>query len=172
VFWWWGCDMKKTRYVFIDSQNLHLGIKTLGWKLDYKRFFVYLKDKYKVEKVFIFLGYIEENKKMYKYFRKIGYTIIFKPTTKDHRGNVKGNVDAELVLQVMHELPEYDGAIIISGDGDFNCLLKYLVERDKLCLVMIPNRKYCSHLIFDALKGQKLYLFIGDLKNKLKYRKI
>jgi hypothetical protein len=35
-------------YAFIDSQNLNLGIKDLGWNLDFARFRVYLKDKYKV----------------------------------------------------------------------------------------------------------------------------
>ncbi len=29
-------------YAFIDSQNLNLGIKKLGWKLDYRKFRVYL----------------------------------------------------------------------------------------------------------------------------------
>jgi hypothetical protein len=51
---------KETVYAFIDSQNLNLGTskdiirnrKKIydGWKLDYKKFRKYLKDKYRVEK--------------------------------------------------------------------------------------------------------------------------
>ena len=41
-------------YAFIDSQNLNLGIRSLGWKLDFERFFVYLQDKYRVRKAFSF----------------------------------------------------------------------------------------------------------------------
>ncbi len=51
-------------YAFIDSQNINLGVKSLGWNLDFKRFRIYLKDKYKVEKAFLFLGYIKENDKL------------------------------------------------------------------------------------------------------------
>lgn len=40
--------MKEKVYVYIDSNNLNLGIRDLGWKLDYKKFRVYLKDKYNV----------------------------------------------------------------------------------------------------------------------------
>ena len=36
-------------YAFIDSQNLNLSILSLGWKLDFQRFRVYLRDKYHVQ---------------------------------------------------------------------------------------------------------------------------
>ena len=51
---------RQNNYAFIDGQNLYLGINLLGWKLDYKRFFVYLKEKYNVKKAYLFLGYIKE----------------------------------------------------------------------------------------------------------------
>ena len=44
-------------YAFIDSQNLNLGIRSSGWVLDFSRFRVYLKDKYRAEKAFLFIGY-------------------------------------------------------------------------------------------------------------------
>jgi len=49
---------KENNYAFIDSQNLHLAIKNLGWKLDSKKFRVYLKDKYFVNNAYLFIGYI------------------------------------------------------------------------------------------------------------------
>lgn len=39
---------KENNYAFIDSQNLNLGIQKLGWKLDYRKFRVYLAEKYGV----------------------------------------------------------------------------------------------------------------------------
>ena len=44
----------ENNYAFIDSQNLNLGIQLLGWKLDYKKFRIYLKEKYNVTKAYIF----------------------------------------------------------------------------------------------------------------------
>lgn len=58
-------EKKKNNYAFIDSQNLNLGIQSLGWKLDFKRFYTYLKDKYKVEKAFLFIGYVVGNEALY-----------------------------------------------------------------------------------------------------------
>lgn len=67
-------------YAFIDSQNLNLGVRSQGWKLDFSRFRVYLEDKYKVSKAFLFIGFIAKNKDLYKYLKKAGYILIFKPT--------------------------------------------------------------------------------------------
>ena len=122
-------------YAFIDSQNLNLGILDQGWKLDFARFRIYLKDKYKVGKAFLFIGYVMGNEARYSSLQTAGFHLIFKPTLeykKNKKVVVKGNVDAELVLHSMIEYSNYDKAIIVSGDGDFHCLIKYLSEEDKL----------------------------------------
>ena len=136
-------------YAFIDSQNLNLGVESQGWRLDFKKFRIHLKEKYGVTKGFLFIGYIPTNKKLYNYLRNSGYNIIFKPvlkSSKHKKAKVKGNVDAELVLYAMIEFPNYDKAIIVSGDGDFYCLADYLVKKNKLSKIVVPNSKYSSLL--------------------------
>ena len=130
-------DGAETIYAFIDSQNLNLSVlKDLennhtgeiiykGWKLDFGRFFVYLKDKFKVDKAFLFIGYVVGNESLYEYLENTGYKVIYKPTLNyGKEGHTKGNVDAELVLHAMIEFPNYSKAIIVSGDGDYHCLIK------------------------------------------------
>ena len=85
-------------YAFIDSQNLNLGIKNLGWKLDFTRFRIYLKEKYKVEVAYLFIGYIPENQDLYDSLQKAGYILKFKPVLPNKDGSHKGNVDADLVF--------------------------------------------------------------------------
>jgi len=46
----------------------------------------------------------------------------------------------------MIEYPNYDKAVIISGDGDFHCLIEYLVGKEKLLHIVIPNSKKYSAL--------------------------
>lgn len=155
----------KKVYAFIDSQNLNLGIQSQGWKLDFEKFRVYLKDKYKVEKAFLFIGYIPDNQKLYTYLQKAGYIVIFKPVLENgtHK-EVKGNVDAELVLHSMIEYPNYDKAIIVSGDGDFFCLVEYLEENNKLKKIIVPNKKYSSLL----RKYASFIVNVDLLKKKVK----
>ena len=60
-------NRKEKIYAFIDGNNLYLAIKNYGWKLDFARFYIYLKDKYKVEKPFIFIGYLPGNEFSFTY---------------------------------------------------------------------------------------------------------
>lgn len=160
---------KETNYAFIDSQNLNLAIRELGWKLDFKRFRVYLQDKYNVEKAYLFVGFMPQNADMYAALQDAGFICVFRPTLTYRDGTTKGNCDAELVLHAMIQYKNYDKAIIVSGDGDFQCLAKYLYEQDKLGVLLIPNQnKYSALLKFDIFKP---YLrFVSDLQTKLEYK--
>ncbi len=162
--------MPENNYAFIDSQNLNLNIRNQGWILDFARFRVYLREKYGVKKAFIFVGYIEANKKMYDFLNSTGYVCIFKPTLEYKDGTTKGNCDAELVLQTMIEYPNYDGAIIVSGDGDFQCLAKYLFDNKKLKMLIIPNKLKFSALLKQAIFRPYLR-YLNDLQKKLEYIK-
>lgn len=155
-------------YAFIDSQNLNLGIKNLGWQLDFKKFRVYLKDKYRIEKAFIFIGYIPGNEKLYTFLQEVGYIIVFKPTLQGKDGVIKGNCDAELVLHCMIEYGSFNKAVIVSSDGDFHCLIEYLEENNKLLKIGIPNKQKYSALL---RKFHKYFLYISDLQKKLELKK-
>lgn len=159
---------KPVIFAFIDSQNLNLGIRDQGWRLDFARFRTYLKDKYRVQKAFLFIGYVSGNEALYTSLQRGGYIVIFKPTLEVKRGKkirIKGNVDAELVLHAMIEYENYDKAVIVTGDGDFRCLIEYLVNKKKFYKLVIPNQKKYSSLL---LPFKKYMLFVTkDFENKL-----
>ena len=161
---------QENNFAFIDSQNLNLSIQEQGWKIDWKRFRKYLREKYSVSKAFLFIGFVEGNSNLYTALQEAGFIRIFKPTLKYKDGSTKGNCDAELVLQSMIELPNYDKAIITTGDGDFYCLVKYLIEQNKLLCVLIPNQEKFSALL--KLRICRPYLrFMNNLEEKLTYKK-
>lgn len=153
-------------YAFIDSQNLYLAIRGIGWKLDYVKFRQYLKDKYKVQKAYLFIGYIAGNESFYTSLQNKGYVLVFKPTLQNKEGVIKGNCDAELVLNCMIEYENFDKAIIVSGDGDFHCLVEHLAKKEKLLKVGIPNKNKYSALL---RKFAEYFFFVSDLKGKLEH---
>lgn len=164
--------MHKTlkNYAFIDSQNVNLGVKELGWKIDWRKFRVYLKEKYGVETAYIFIGYIEENQDLYQSLQKSGYILIFKEILKGKDGFVKGNCDTELVLQAMIDYEKYAKAVIISGDGDFACLVRHFKKQNKLEKVIVPNLHKYSALLKKAAADEYLD-FMNHLESKIAYKK-
>lgn len=159
---------QQNNYAFIDGQNLYLGINSLGWKLDYKRFRKYLTEKYSVTTAYYFIGYVSGNQPLYSELQKAGYVLIFKPTIPDNDGNIKGNIDADLVLQAMIDFQNYDKAIIVSSDGDFYSIVKHFYENDKLRFVMSPYVKTCSTLLKKEAKEK--IIFMDNLRKKLEYK--
>jgi uncharacterized LabA/DUF88 family protein len=160
--------IERKNFAFIDSQNLNLSIKEQGWVLDFKRFRKYLEDKYQVGRAFLFIGYVPQNQALYTKLQEDGYILVFKPTLTLPDGRVKGNIDAELVLHAMIEYQHYEKALIVTGDGDFYCLVDYLRKQGKLLKLMIPNRKKYSSLF---AKHMECTVFMNDLQTKLEYRR-
>ena len=156
-------------YAFIDGQNVHKAIKSLGWDLDYRKFRIYLSEKYGVSKAFIVMGYVPTNADLYAALQNYGYILIFKPILKNKDGSVKGNCDADLVLHTMLKISEYTQAVIVSGDGDFHSLVKHLREHNKLRVLLVPNQGRYSVLLNSAAADK--IAFISAQRNKLEYKK-
>ena len=109
-----------------------------------------------------------QNQDLYTGLQKDGYILVFKPTLTLPDGTVKGNVDAELVLHTMIEYPNYNKALIVTGDGDFYCLVDYFIKHDKLLKLMIPDEKKFSSLF---RKLMPRIVFMNNLKDKLEHKK-
>lgn len=141
---------KQNNFAYIDGANLHNGIAGLGWRLDYKRFRVWLSEKYSVQSAYIFIGLIPRYKDLYKHLQECGFTLIFKEVVYNSDGRPKGNCDADLVLQSVCDAYEnkFDRAVIVSSDGDYAGLVKFLNDKQRLVVVVSPsNEKKCSILL-------------------------
>ena len=96
--------------------------------------------------------------------------MVFKPTVgymENGKEIVKGNVDAELVLHAAAiEYNNYDKAIIITGDGDFNCLIEYLSQKGKLLNLLVPSDRFSKLLSSHTKKIVKM----SELRSKLELR--
>jgi len=135
--------------------------------MDYKKFKVWLSEKYRVKSAYIFLGLIPKYKELYKYLQESGFTLIFKEVVYDDGGKPKGNCDADLVLQVTRDAYEnkFDKAVIVSSDGDYAGMVKFLDGKKKLLTVLSPSsEKKCSILL--KRTGVKIS-YINDQRAKL-----
>jgi len=160
---------KENNFAYIDGQNLNLGVRSMGWVLDMKRFKIYLKEKYGISKAYIFIGFVAENQRMYNAFQEYGYTLVFKPVIDDKEP--KGNIDADLVLRAMIDFYEdkFEKAVIVTSDGDFYSLVDYFYSKEKLKNAISPCFKTYSSLLKKTAK-EKL-MFLDNLKEKLEYKR-
>jgi uncharacterized LabA/DUF88 family protein len=158
---------KENNVAYIDGANLHGGVNSLGWKMDYGRFRVWLREKYGVQRAYLFIGLIPKYKELYTYLQESCFTLVFKEVVYDGDGKPKGNCDADLVLQVTREVYEnkFRKAILVTSDGDYASLVRFLQGKQKLLAILSPSdERKCSILLkrtgarIAYLKDQRAHL--------------
>jgi len=165
---------KRHNIAFIDSQNLHLGTMSEKWKIDFQRFRVYLLEKFAVEEAYIFLGFLDaDQQNLYQNLQKAWYIIVFREHTSHMTGKKKGNVDVDIVFEIMKRLLEEDDfgqIVLVTGDGDYIKMVKYLIEKKRFKKILFPNKQYSS--LYKPFKDNYgINLSLPDVQRKISYRK-
>jgi uncharacterized LabA/DUF88 family protein len=154
-------------YAYIDGNNLYRGVNNSGWRIDFFRFRKWLEDKYEVGRAYYFIGLIPKEKDMYAALQKAGFTLIFKEVVFDGDGKPKGNCDADLVLQAARDVYENScGKLaLITSDGDYASLVKFLQEKDKLRIILSPSiQEKCSILL---KRTNAPITYLNDIRDKI-----
>lgn len=75
--------------------------------------------------------------------------MLFREHNVSMTGRKKGNVDTDIVFTIMEKIAEreeFDKVILVSGDGDYTKMVKYLIEKDKFLKLLSPAQKSTSSL--------------------------
>ena len=141
------CCMNKLN-IYIDGNNLYRSAKELGFEVDYKKFRGWLRQKYNPTSVYLFIGLVPQRIKFYEYLQECGFILIFKHTVSVG-AIIKGNCDAEIVLKTVSDFytKAFNSCILITGDGDFGCLVEFLINNSVMDTILAPNEKKCSILL-------------------------
>lgn len=155
---------------FVDGQNLHMGTGRDGWKVDFNKLRIYLKENYLVEEAYYFLGFMSEKTVgLHRNLTKAGFIVVFKEHYPDLISKKKGNVDSDIIFEIMKKLIEekdFEGIVIISGDGDYKKLIDYLIQKNKFRKILFPNKTSSS--LYKKL-GSEYFDYIMSFKNKVEY---
>lgn len=169
----------KNNYAYIDGQNLKMGtIDTKpSWRIDLGRFRIYLKEKYGVEKAFYYMGYVvdgAEYEKLYEYIQESGFILVFREHNSAMMGKKKGNVDTDIVLNVMKRIclkEDFSKVLLVSGDGDYKGLVDFLIEQNRFEKILFPNKKYASSLYKQLEPKYFDYLNSPAVQQKIEHKK-
>lgn len=141
------------------------------WHINLYRFRTYLKEKYCVEKAYYFIGYEQEsNQNLYIKIREAGFIIMFKQHNPSMVGQKKGNVDSDIIFNIMKSLYkklDFYQIILVSGDGDYKTLVDFLIEEGRFRRVLFPNKKFASSLYKKLSAKYFDYLENDGVKSKL-----
>jgi uncharacterized LabA/DUF88 family protein len=162
-------DLKTpVRYAFIDVQNTEGTVnQLLGFIVDWQKLYHYLKEQWNCEKIFFYSG-IEQKDEVkaseYIELSKLGYDMHIKPyniyknsdkivkitcpkcsENIDYKidGGVrwKSNCDTELAVDATNLAKEGVEFLIMSGDGDFEYVIRNAVEKGVKVYIVSSAKK-------------------------------
>lgn len=161
---------------FIDGQNLRYGTSQVanGWNIDLMKFRIYLQRKYKVDKAYYFIGYYDNTKtNIYEMLEGFGYILVFREHNPNTLSEKKGNVDTDIVFEVMRKIAEkekFEKVVLVSGDGDYFKMVKYLIKIGKFLRVLGPEEK-CMSSLYKRRLEPKYYAFLNRPEVRVKLQR-
>ena len=164
--------MEKLRnnYPYIDGANLHKGVESSAWKLDYRKFRSWIRQKFGVTDAYLFIGLMSKHADLYTSLQSTGYKLVFKEIVYDGSGKAKGNCDADLVLQAMKDYYEArpEAVLLVSSDGDYASLVRFWQEKKIPCVIVSPAPIVKCSILLKRTGVPIIYL--EDMKHKLLFR--
>jgi uncharacterized LabA/DUF88 family protein len=118
--------MKKIA-VFVDVQNIYYTTRqAYGRQFNYRKLWQRISAEGEIVSAIAYATH-RGDEKQYKFqnaLRQIGFTVKLKPFIQRSDGSAKGDWDVGITIDVMETAIDVDTVVLLSGDGDFDLLLK------------------------------------------------
>ena len=161
---------EQNNFAYIDGANLHKGVESSAWELDYQRFRSWIRQKFSITNAYLFIGLMSRHADLYTSLQSKGYKLVFKEIVYDGTGKAKGNCDADLVLQATRDYYENHPAtvLLVSSDGDYAPLVRFWQEKKVPCAIVSPAPIAKCSILLKRTGAPIIYL--EDMKHKLSFK--
>ena len=144
---------KPVTYAFVDAANIiYRDAEPSPWKIDLKKLIKYLRERFIASRVLYFGGVDHQNRTQIDLYRKLeswGYELhlnsVKRFVNQQGKWYLKADVDSRMTFEMMRLLPEYDRAVVLTGDGDFFWVLQCM-RYSKDVFLLASHRKTASEL--------------------------
>lgn len=106
----------------------------------------------------------------YNNFELVTKRVKYIPDIQHQTGYIKkGNLDIEMAMDLITMVDEYDAIVLFSGDGDLECVLRYLKEKHDKKIYVFGARDHIGRELIDAQKAGIIerILFVEDFEYRL-----
>ena len=118
--------MKKIA-VFVDVQNIYYTTRqAYGRQFNYRKLWQRISSEGEIVSATAYAIHRGDNKQLQfqNALKHIGFTVKLKPYIQRSDGSAKGDWDVGITIDVMEMEKSVDTVVLLSGDGDFDLLLK------------------------------------------------
>ena len=120
-------DRMKKIALFVDVQNIYYTTRqTYQRQFNYRKLWQTISAQGEITSAIAYATQRDDDKqiKFQDALKHIGFAIKLKPYIQRSDGSAKGDWDVGITIDILDAAPDVDTVILLSGDGDFDLLLK------------------------------------------------
>jgi uncharacterized LabA/DUF88 family protein len=139
--------------IFVDVQNIYYTTRdTYGRQFNYREFWKRINAEGKVVSAIAYATDRGDDKqiKFQDALKHIGFTVKLKPYIQRSDGSAKGDWDVGITIDVMEFAKEVDTVVLLSGDGDFDLLLKKIRENYSVSTEVYSVLEHTARSLIDS----------------------
>lgn len=113
--------------IFVDVQNIYYTTRQqYGHQFNYRKLWQIINAQGEIVAATAYAIQRDDEKqqKFQDALKHIGFTVKLKPYIQRRDGSAKGDWDVGITIDVMDTAKDVDTVVLLSGDGDFDLLLK------------------------------------------------
>ena len=113
--------------IFVDVQNIYYTTRdAYGRQFNYRKLWQKISTEGEIVSATAYAIHRNDDKqlKFQDALKHIGFTVKLKPYIQRSDGSAKGDWDVGITIDVMETAKDVDTVVLLSGDGDFDLLLK------------------------------------------------
>lgn len=139
--------------IFVDVQNIYYTTKQIfNRSFDYRLFWKEISEQAEIVTAIAYA--IDSNndgqRKFQDALRHIGFDVKLKPYIQRSDGSAKGDWDVGITIDILDNAPNVDTIILMSGDGDFELLLRTIKNRHKCQTQVVGVEKLTANLLIES----------------------
>ena len=122
----------KTAAIFVDVQNIYYTTRqAFGRQFNYRKFWQRIERDYdiKLANAYAIQRSDDQQHKFQTALKHIGFNVKLKPFIQRSDGSAKGDWDVGITIDIIEAAASVDEIILLSGDGDFDLLLRHVSEK-------------------------------------------
>ena len=139
--------------VFVDVQNVYYTVKQIyGCHFDYRAFWDQVTEGREVVRAFAYAIDRKDQKQIrfQQILESIGFEVKLKPFIQRSDGSAKGDWDVGITLDMIELANEVDVAVLASGDGDFDLVVRKLRDAHGVEVEVYGARKLTAATLIQA----------------------
>lgn len=151
--------MTQNTIIYIDAANILLSAHVLGLEVQMPLLVKHLQDTYRGCTIVYFTGNFSRLTELFQHLEQAHVEIVRKEVYKED-AHTKANCDVEIAHRITHDvlLHPPEQIVLLSGDGDFACMLDFMQQKGIRCKVIATDPKSCSRMLKRRLFARISYL--------------